>query len=115
MRAIQSYERGLTKKLLSTLQDVPGLRIWGLQDEGSLDQRVPTVSFTMQGYDPRTIATFLGEHGIYTWDGNYYALAVTERLGVEQQGGMLRVGLTHYNTAAEIDRLGVALNELISN
>lgn len=114
MRAIQAYEKGLSERLLDALLDVPGLRVWGLQDPSSLNQRVPTISFTMQGHTPREIATFLGEHGIYTWDGNYYALAVTERLGVEGQGGMLRVGLAHYNTVAEIDRLGTTLQELAS-
>ena len=52
---------------------------------------------------PTAIATFLGERGIFTWDGNYYALNLSERLGVESQGGMLRIGLVHYNTAEEVD------------
>ncbi|MGD8732060.1 MAG: aminotransferase class V-fold PLP-dependent enzyme, partial [Anaerolineales bacterium] len=112
MLAIQAYELNLSEKLLQTLREVPGLRIWGLQDQTTLTQRVPTVSFTMQDHNPRAIATFLGEQNIYTWDGNYYALAVTERLGLEAQGGMLRVGLAHYNTEAEIERLGVALHRL---
>lgn len=114
MQAIQSYERSLSEKLLDTLLGIPGLRVWGLQDADSLERRVPTISFTLQGHSPRSIATFLGEHGIYTWDGNYYALAVTERLGLEEQGGMLRVGLAHYNTTQEIDRLGAVLGELVS-
>lgn len=114
MQAIQSYERSLSEKLLDTLLGIPGLRVWGLQDADSLERRVPTISFTLQGHSPRSIATFLGEHGIYTWDGNYYALAVTERLGLEEQGGMLRVGLAHYNTTQEINRLGAVLGELVS-
>jgi len=61
---------------------------------------------------PRELAEFLGERGIFTWDGNYYALNLTERLGVEASGGMLRIGLAHYNTAEEIDRLLTALEEL---
>lgn len=112
MTAIQAYELGLSRRLLDTLKTVPGLQIWGLQGEATLSQRVPTVSFTMQGHSPRAIATYLGERGIYTWDGNYYALAVTQRLGLEGQGGMLRVGLAHYNTVEEIDRLGAALHAL---
>ena len=112
MLAIQAYERELTDRLLNVLAEVPGLHIWGLQSSDTLDDRVPTVSFTMKGHDPRSIATFLGNHDIYTWDGNYYALAVTERLGLEGQGGMLRVGLAHYNTIEEIDRLGEALHAL---
>jgi selenocysteine lyase/cysteine desulfurase len=46
------------------------------------------------------------------WDGNYYALAVTERLGVEERGGMVRVGIAHYNTAAEVERLLGVVNGL---
>jgi selenocysteine lyase/cysteine desulfurase len=54
----------------------------------------------------------LGKSGIYVWDGNYYALAVTERLGLEEHGGMVRVGLVHYNTLEEIAALGKALNDI---
>jgi cysteine desulfurase family protein (TIGR01976 family) len=114
MQAIQKYELGLSEYLITALNNVPGLRIWGLQDTTALVRRVPTVSFTMQGHSPRSIATLLGQQGIYTWDGNYYALAVTERLGLERGGGMLRVGLTHYNTINEIDRLSEALHQLSS-
>ena len=60
---------------------------------------------------PTAIATFLGERGIFTWDGNYYALNLTERLGVESLGGMLRIGLVHYNTMEEVERLLAALRE----
>lgn len=112
MQAIQKYELGLSEHLITALNTVPGLRIWGLQDTTTLVRRVPTVSFTMQGHSPRSIATFLGQQGIYTWDGNYYALAVTERLGLEGKGGMLRVGLVHYNTTDEIERLSEALHQL---
>jgi selenocysteine lyase/cysteine desulfurase len=71
----------------------------------AFDRRVPTVSFTIEGFHPREIATYLGREGIFVWDGNYYALAVTQRLGLEGSGGMVRVGLAHYNTVEEIDRL----------
>ena len=59
----------------------------------------------MEGHSPRELATKLGERGIFTWDGNYYAINLTERLGVEQSGGMLRIGLAHYNTKEEVERL----------
>jgi selenocysteine lyase/cysteine desulfurase len=59
----------------------------------------------MEGLSPRRVAESLGERGIFVWDGNYYALAVTERLDVEDKGGMVRVGLVHYNTVEEVDRL----------
>jgi selenocysteine lyase/cysteine desulfurase len=55
---------------------------------------------------------FLGRRGIFTWDGNYYALNLTERLQLEQKGGMLRIGLVHYNTLEQVDRLLGALQEL---
>ena len=67
--------------------------------------RTPTVAIRLEGYTPREFATRLGERGIFTWDGNYYAVNLTERLGVENSGGMLRIGLAHYNTADEVDRL----------
>ena len=70
-----------------------------------LDWRVPTVSFTLEGHHPRKVAEYLAQRGINVWDGNYYALAIMERLGLEPTGGMLRVGLAHYNTVEEIGRL----------
>ncbi|OGO17754.1 MAG: cysteine desulfurase-like protein [Chloroflexi bacterium RBG_16_48_8] len=112
MKAIQEYEKTLTKNLLQKLEATPGLRIWGLTEPDTIDQRVPTVSFTLDGFHPRQIAEKLGREGIQVWDGNYYALAVTERLGLEDTGGMVRVGLVHYNTLEEIERLGEALKTL---
>ena len=79
-----------------------------------LDERVPTVSFTLEGRHPREIAEALGKAGFYVLDGNYYALAVTERLGLESSGGMVRVGATHYNTLDEIARFGEALKKVVS-
>jgi selenocysteine lyase/cysteine desulfurase len=100
------------KVLLDELQSVPGLKIYGLTDRPRMDQRVPTFSFTLVGRGPHAVAEALGREGIYTWDGNFYALAVTERLGLEASGGMVRVGLAHYNTRAEIERLGKALRAI---
>jgi selenocysteine lyase/cysteine desulfurase len=76
---------------------------------------VPTVSFTLPGWHPRKLAEALDQHHIYVWDGNYYALAVTERLGLEQSGGMLRVGPVHYNTVQEIEQLGEALDRIAAS
>ncbi|MCX6069975.1 MAG: cysteine desulfurase-like protein [Chloroflexi bacterium] len=112
MSAIRAHEIEMGKILLDELRSVPGLRIYGLTEPRRLDQRVPTFSFTLAGHEPRTVAEALGREGIYTWDGNYYALAVTERLGLEATGGMVRVGLAHYNTRAEIERLGKALRAI---
>jgi cysteine desulfurase family protein (TIGR01976 family) len=110
--AIRNYERGLAERLISGLLAVPGLTFYGIRDPERFDHRTPTVAIRMEGHTPRQLAEFLGERGIFTWDGNYYALGLTERLGVESSGGMLRIGLVHYNTAEEIDRLLGALNEI---
>ncbi len=112
MGAIRAYEMGLSRALLETLSEIPGLRIYGLTDPKMLDRRVPTVSFTLEGWAPRAVAETLDAAGIYVWDGNYYALAVTERLGLESSGGMVRVGLVHYNTVDEVARLGEVLRSL---
>jgi cysteine desulfurase family protein (TIGR01976 family) len=112
MSAIRAYEMELSRALIEMLESIPGIRIYGVSDPKRLDQRVPTVSFTMPGRSPREVAEQLGRRGIYVWDGNYYALAVTERLGVEAGGGMVRVGAAHYNTLDEVTRLGEALREI---
>jgi cysteine desulfurase family protein (TIGR01976 family) len=110
--AIREYERGLAERLISGLLAIPGLTLYGIRDPERFAQRTPTVAIRMEGHTPRQLAKFLGERGIFTWDGNYYALNLTERLGVESSGGMLRIGLVHYNTAEEVDRLLQALGEL---
>jgi cysteine desulfurase family protein (TIGR01976 family) len=109
MTCLRAGEFELSRALLSALEQVPGLRLYGLADPRKLDQRVPTFSFTLPGMHPRQVAERLAAEGIYVWDGNYYALAVTERLGVEAAGGMVRVGAVHYNTLDEISRLGACL------
>ena len=109
MRAIHSYELELNRTLLASLESVPGLRLYGLSDPFRLDERVATFSFRLKDIPPRVISEKLAAENIYTWDGNYYALNVSERLGVESSGGMLRVGATHYNTLEEIERLKEAL------
>ncbi len=114
MAAIRAYEFELSRRLIETVQSIPGTRVYGVTDLKRLDQRVPTVSFTLQGGEPRSVASALAEAGFYVWDGNYYALAVTERLGLEDKGGMVRVGPVHYNTIREIDRLRSALIQIAS-
>lgn len=112
LAAINAYERDLCHKLVVGLGEIPGLRIYGIADLDRFDQRVPTVSFTLDGLAPREIADRLAEANIFCWNGNFYALAVTERLGLEQRGGLLRVGLVHYNTADEVDLLLGVLADL---
>jgi len=112
MAAIRAYEYEIGRAVLGTLEDIPGLRIYGLADVRRLEERVPTFSFTLEGWHPRQLAEELASQGIYVWDGNYYALAVTERLGLEDTGGMLRVGPVHYNTLEEIEKLREALGRI---
>lgn len=109
LTAIHAYEFELSRALLSALQTVPGLRLYGQSDPLQLEKRVATFSFRLRDLHPRTVAEKLAEAGIYVWDGNYYALNVSERLGVEESGGMVRVGAVHYNTLDEVERLRQAL------
>jgi cysteine desulfurase family protein (TIGR01976 family) len=110
--ALGAYERGLLEQLVPALLEIPGLTFYGIADRSRFHQRVPTVAVRMAGRSPRELAARLGERGIFTWDGNYYALNLSERLGVEPDGGMLRIGLVHYNTGEDVDRLIAALCEL---
>ena len=109
MLAIHAYEQGLSRALLSALESVPGLHLYGLSDPNRLEDRVATFSFRLKDLHPRKVAEQLAEQEIYVWDGNYYALNITERLGVEDSGGMVRVGAAHYNTLEEVERLKEAL------
>jgi cysteine desulfurase family protein (TIGR01976 family) len=110
-RATRRYETTLITKLIEGLQSIPGVQIFGITDSNRFDERCSTLSFRLGDHHPTEIATFLGDRGIFTWDGNFYALNLSERLGVELKGGVLRVGLVHYNTADEVDRLLTALHE----
>jgi len=92
---------------------IPGLKVYGIVDPQRFDQRCPTIALRTKSHTPLELATKLGEHGFFTWDGNYYALNLTERLDVERDGGFLRVGLAHYNTAEEVDRFVAALQKIV--
>jgi len=111
-QVIQEHERELGEKLITGLLAIGGLTFYGVTDPANFDRRTPTVAIRIDGHAPRELATTLGERGIYTWDGNYYAVNLTERLGLEQSGGLLRIGLTHYNTAEEVERLLAELHQL---
>jgi len=112
LAAIQTFEYELSRKLLTTLQQIPGLRIYGLDDPKRVEERVPTVAVNLEGKHPRQVAEMLDKRNIFVWDGNFYALSVTERLGVEDSGGVVRIGAAHYNTFDEIELLGEALEEI---
>lgn len=114
MAAIQDYERTLAARLLAGLREIPGVRVYGLTQAEDLPRRVPTIMLTAEGWSPRDLAEQLGARGIFVWDGNYYALNLMERLGLEEHGGALRIGAAHYNTPEEIDRVIAALREIVA-
>jgi cysteine desulfurase family protein (TIGR01976 family) len=112
MTAVQAYERGLSERLLAGLARIPGLKVYGIDDPERLGERTPTFSVRVAGHSPGALARHLAARGICCWDGNFYAQNLAERLDVEATGGFLRIGLVHYNTVAEIERLAAALAEL---
>jgi cysteine desulfurase family protein (TIGR01976 family) len=112
LAAIHAYEMELNKALLIALQSIPGMRLYGQSDPSKFDQRVATFAFRLQGISPQIVAEELGKRDINVWDGNYYAINATERLGVEESGGMVRVGAVHYNTMGEVEKLRQALLEI---
>jgi cysteine desulfurase family protein (TIGR01976 family) len=109
--SIRGYEQGLLVQLLDGLQQMHGVKIWGITRPDQLSERLPTVSITMSNRPAKEIAQKLAEEAIFVWHGNYYALPLTERIGVEPDG-MVRIGLAHYNSAAEVERFLVALRTL---
>ena len=111
-RAMREHEMMLAARMIRGLLEIPGLKFYGIADPARFGERVGTVGVRLSNLTPLECAKFLGERGIFTWDGNYYALNLTERLGVEKTGGLLRIGVVHYNTADEVDRLLARLRDL---
>jgi cysteine desulfurase family protein (TIGR01976 family) len=109
MTAIRDYEMDLYRRLVDGLEAIPGLRLYGITDRARFADRTPTAALTLEGHLPRAICEALGREGIAAWDGDFYASGLIERLGVAESGGVVRIGLMHYNTAAEVDRLVGAL------
>ncbi|MEW5989932.1 MAG: cysteine desulfurase-like protein [Chloroflexota bacterium] len=112
MGAIREVEMALYRRLHDGLAAIPGLQLYGITDPDDFERRTPTVAFTLAGVAAPDVARRLGDEGIAAWDGNFYALGLVERLGLEGAGGLLRLGLTHYNTAAEVDRVVAALEAI---
>jgi cysteine desulfurase family protein (TIGR01976 family) len=111
--AIHEHERALLERIMIGLQKIPGLKIYGIVDPARFHERCATLAVRIDDHTPLELATKLGDRGIFTWDGNYYALNLTEHLDVEKSGGFLRIGLVHYNIAEEVDRLLAALEEIV--
>jgi|TARA_B100001540_G_scaffold217544_1_gene192131 cysteine desulfurase family protein (TIGR01976 family) len=109
--AIEDYESELCWKMISGLKEI-GVKIWGITDSSKKRHRAPTVSFTHHSMSAEEIGSALAENGIFAWAGNFYALELSESLGLEPEGA-LRVGLLHYNTAEEVDRFLEVLSEIL--
>jgi cysteine desulfurase family protein (TIGR01976 family) len=112
MAAIQAYEMELSRQLLAGLAHIPPFRVWGITDLERLAWRVPTISLTLPGTPAEALARHLAARDIFAWNGNMYALDLSARLGLEESGGFLRLGLVHYNTHDEIDRVLQALHDV---
>jgi cysteine desulfurase family protein (TIGR01976 family) len=108
LEAIVAHERELGQRFLAGLPE--GVTLYGRR---TMDGRVPTFAVTLDGLTPTEVATRLGEHGVFVWDGNYYALEVMKRIGLKD--GAVRIGIVHYNTADEVDRLLDELRKLVES
>jgi cysteine desulfurase family protein (TIGR01976 family) len=117
--AIHRHERRLMDRLIAGISEIPKIKVYGITDPSCFDWRCPTLAVRVvdqnENQTPLALATKLGDRGFFTWDGNYYALNLTEQLDVEKSGGFLRIGLIHYNTTEEVDRLLAALREIVES
>ncbi len=105
LAAIRSYEATLCGQLLTGLAEIAGIRVYGIRDVARLAERVPTVSFTVEGRRARDVAERLDAEGIFVWDGTFYAHGIAKRLDLGANGGLVRVGLAHYSLQEEVSRL----------
>src|SRR5215831_17500190 len=101
--AIHEHERRLLGRMMEGLRQISRVKVYGITDPARFQERCTTFALRVEGHTPLELATKLGGRGIFTWDGNYYALNLTEHLHVEASGGFLRLGLVHYNTIEEVD------------
>lgn len=109
MEQIGSYERTLSERFLLGISEIPGVTLYG---RNASSGRTPTFAVSVNGMHPNTVAEILGDQGIFVWSGDYYAVEVMRRLGVADQGGLVRIGFAHYNTIEEVDRVLTALEPL---
>ena len=109
---IEEYEMDLCWRMIEGLDRIDGVKIWGITDPSMKEHRAPTVSFTHHSMTAQEIGAALAEHGIFAWAGNFYALELSEALGLEPEGA-LRVGILHYNTAEEVDRFLDVLSRIL--
>ena len=112
MSTIRAYEKSLGKRLLTGLLKTKGVQVYGISEEERLEQRVPTFSFTIKGLTPREVAAKLDQKNIFVWDGHFYAIEAIRRLGLMDKGGVVRVGLYHYNTMEEVGMFLEAISKM---
>jgi cysteine desulfurase family protein (TIGR01976 family) len=112
-QAATDYERPLTQQLIDELRSIPGVQVQGITKADRLHERVPTVSITHPRHRPSSLAQALAAQGINVWSGHNYAYELAKYLGLDEQEGVLRIGLAHYNTAAEVDRIVHSLQRLL--
>ena len=110
---LADYEHGITLKLIEGLKTFKGITIRGITSANAMHRRVPTVSFTLDGHHPETLAKAFAKDNIFVWSGHNYAIEPVSRMGLMDKGGVLRVGLAHYNTEAEVDALLSSLTRQI--
>lgn len=112
MNKVESYENGVFLPLLNGLQNIDGVKVWG---RPTLEGRVPTVSFTIQGHHPDHVAQVLAQARIAVWSGSSYAVEAVDQLGLTESGGVVRAGVTRYVSANDVDRLLEVVTSLASN
>jgi len=113
--ALAAYEQKITLRLIEGLKSFKGLKIRGITSANAMHRRVPTVSFTLEGRQPTDLAKSFARDNIFVWSGHNYAIEPMTRMGLMDKGGVLRIGLAHYNTEAEVDALLDSLTRITSS
>jgi cysteine desulfurase family protein (TIGR01976 family) len=112
MDSVRRYELGLSERFLSSIARNRRVKVYGISDPKQVARRTPTFALRLEGIHPDVAAEKLGKRGIFVWSGNFYAVDLIERLGLADRGGVIRIGLVHYNTVEEVDRISEALEDL---
>jgi cysteine desulfurase family protein (TIGR01976 family) len=111
--AMQGHEQSICLQLLEGLHGIKGLKVRGITSANAIHRRVPTVSFTVEGVAPELMAKHLAGENIFVWSGHNYAVEPVTKMGLMDKGGVLRVGLAHYNTAAEVNQFLGSLTRVL--
>ena len=115
MAMSKAHEMNLSERFLRGATAVPGLHVYGITDIERLEERAPTFAVRLDGWTPEEVQGRLSDRGIFTWEGDYYAIEAIKRLGYADKGGFLRIGFVHYNTVEEVDAVLAALTEIANS